>query len=291
MINKVKYDKLSEILLGINRRNLEFIYENNPRRYFPLANDKSLMKEIFATKNIPIPQTYALISHMGEIQTHLDSLKEKETFVIKPSKGKQGNGILVLRKKSDSEWETPSGKTMNDADIRKHLADIIFGVYSFGLWDKAIVEQRVIPHPFFREIFSKGVSDIRVILLKDQPVLCMARIPTEKANGKANLHQGAIGVAIEIDSGKMLEGYDTTRYMKSHPDTGFAFYEKTIPFWKKILDISIMASEAVPLNYLGVDIVIDEKLGPMILEINARPGLEIQNVSKKGLLPLLQEIK
>jgi glutathione synthase/RimK-type ligase-like ATP-grasp enzyme len=32
-----------------------------------------------------------------------------------------------------------------------------------------------------------------------------------------------------------------------------------------------------------VDIVVDRERGPLVLEINARPGLEIQNVVGRGL--------
>jgi len=47
----------------------------------------------------------------------------------------------------------------------------------------------------------------------------------------------------------------------------------------------------VPLNYVGVDIVIDETDGPLILEINARPGLEIQNINGFGLGAALENIR
>ena len=42
-------------------------------------------------------------------------------------------------------------------------------------------------------------------------------------------------------------------------------------------------SRQSPLGYLGVDLVVDAKLGPQVLEINVRPGLEIQNVNAMGL--------
>ena len=47
---------------------------------------------------------------------------------------------------------------------------------------------------------------------------------------------------------------------------------------------------AVGLGYLGVDIVVDRDLGPLLLEANARPGLAIQIANGQGLLPRLQEI-
>ncbi len=43
------------------------------------------------------------------------------------------------------------------------------------------------------------------------------------------------------------------------------------------------ASHAIPLGYIGVDICIDQTRGPLVLEVNGRPGIEIQNVQKRGL--------
>ena len=44
-------------------------------------------------------------------------------------------------------------------------------------------------------------------------------------------------------------------------------------------------------GYLGVDIVIDRKLGPLMLELNARPGLNIQLACGHGLLGNLHKIE
>jgi len=41
--------------------------------------------------------------------------------------------------------------------------------------------------------------------------------------------------------------------------------------------------ELTGLGYLGVDIVLDRIRGPLILELNARPGLNIQIANKAGL--------
>jgi predicted ATP-grasp superfamily ATP-dependent carboligase len=44
------------------------------------------------------------------------------------------------------------------------------------------------------------------------------------------------------------------------------------------------------LGYVGVDIVLDVS-GPMVLEVNKRPGLEIQNTNLAGLLQRLKYIE
>ena len=48
--------------------------------------------------------------------------------------------------------------------------------------------------------------------------------------------------------------------------------------------------EAVELGYLGVDIVLDRDQGPLILELNARPGLNIQIANRQGLCDRLDAV-
>ncbi|MBE1023724.1 sugar-transfer associated ATP-grasp domain-containing protein, partial [Escherichia coli] len=38
------------------------------------------------------------------------------------------------------------------------------------------------------------------------------------------------------------------------------------------------------LGYIGVDMVLDQEKGPLILELNARPGLNIQIANDSGLV-------
>ncbi|MFH1672958.1 MAG: sugar-transfer associated ATP-grasp domain-containing protein [Pseudomonadota bacterium] len=42
-------------------------------------------------------------------------------------------------------------------------------------------------------------------------------------------------------------------------------------------------------GYQGVDIVLDKGKGPLILKLNARPGLNIQIATRVGLLPRLRQ--
>jgi len=276
-----------EKVLGINQRNRSYIYPSNPRKFFPIADDKALTKKFLSQSNIPVLQTYCLISTMGEINSFWDKICQLNEFAIKPAKGRAGGGILVLKRQNET-WIDSSGHLQTEKELKRHMADIIFGVYSFGLWDKVMVEYRVYPHPVFENIFPHGVADIRIIVYNHVPKIAMARIPTYKSQGKANLHQGAIGVSINIEIGCMGEGYDYKGYFSEHPDTGVRFKGIQIPFWKEILEISKKTSQTVPLRYIGVDIVLDKEKGPLVMEINARPGLEIQNVNRQGLGEILR---
>ncbi|MCA1480890.1 sugar-transfer associated ATP-grasp domain-containing protein, partial [Bradyrhizobium sp. NBAIM08] len=58
-----------------------------------------------------------------------------------------------------------------------------------------------------------------------------------------------------------------------------------------LLLIAARASEMSGLGYVGVDLVLDKFLGPLILELNARPGLAIQIANGNGLLHRLKKVE
>lgn len=282
---------LDKKIVGVNARNRILVYPNNNKKDFLLANDKAVTKVFLEKHKIPHPKTFALIEKVGEISQKLEGLLKYEQLVIKPAKGKGGGGILVLDKGRDGTWKTPSGKALTYRELRTAIANIIFGIHSFGTDDKAIVEYRINSHSFFNHIYSKGVPDIRIISLKRKIINIMLRIPTDQSDGKANLHQGAIGVSVELETGILKKAYNYKAYLSYHPDSKVKIEGLQIPFWPEILKMSQKIADNSPLLFLGIDIAIDQEKGPLVLEINARPGIEIQNVTQKGLLDSLKEKK
>jgi hypothetical protein len=75
-----------------------------------------------------------------------------------------------------------------------------------------------------------------------------------------------------------------------HPDTNYPLNGIQVPFWKEMLHIAARTSDMTGLGYLGVDMVIDQARGPLLLELNARPGLQIQVANQKGLRNRLELI-
>jgi alpha-L-glutamate ligase-like protein len=120
--------------------------------------------------------------------------------------------------------------------------------------------------------------------------MAMLRLPTRRSGGRANLHQGAIGAGVDLVSGITTRAVFCNRLAERHPDTGEPVVGIQVPRWTEVLDIARRVSQAVGLGYLGVDIVIDGRRGPLLLEANARPGLAIQIANGIGLLPRFDEI-
>lgn len=274
-------------VLTMNQRNLRFIYPYNPRRYFPLADDKLRTKEIMQQIGVRVPATYQTYGYFYELQNLERDLAAHEDFVIKPSKGSGGGGIVVIAGRQGAYWVGPSGKRFGVGELRKHICDIIFGVYSFDLADRVIIEERVRQHAEISALSPFGLADVRVILFQDEPMFAMTRVPTRASDGRANLHQGALGIGIDLATGMTMHAILHNEPVKTHPDTGETLLGRTLPYWDGILRIARLAGQAVPLKYLGVDISIAET-GPVLLEINVRPGLQIQNANLAGLRARLE---
>jgi len=277
-------------VLSMNQRNLLYIYPNNRRQDFPLADNKLITKEKLQPLGVRMPETYRSYDNFYELSSIEDDLAELSSFVIKPAKGKGGGGIIAVSHYEDGVWISVSGKRYTLGDLKKHIADIIFGVYSFDLHDTAIIEERITQHPDVEAMSPFGLADIRLIVLHGVQAMAMLRIPTRMSDGKANLHQGALGVGIDIGSGTTTTGILKRRTVASHPDTQKPFAGFKVPFWSRLLEMVRLPARVLPLGYLGYDIALSPQ-EPVLLEINIRPGLEIQNVNDRGLRQILQNIE
>ena len=278
-------------ILGINSRNLEYIYPGNPRELYPQADDKLETKKIADELEIPVPETYGVIRFQNEVKKLSEMIEGKASFVMKPSGGSGGSGILVITEVKDGAYYKPSGKQLSKDDLSYHVHNILSGMFSLsGTGDVAFVEQAVEFNPVFDEIAHMGVPDIRVIIYRGVPTMAMLRLPSKASDGKANLHMGGLGVGIDMATGKTLGGIQYNRFLKQHPDTGGDLDGREIPHWEKILNIAAKLGDRTGFAYLGVDVVLDKNKGPLLLEINARPGLSIQIANRSSLRPLLDVI-
>lgn len=278
-------------ILGMNSRNAKYILPANPRKNFPNVDDKLRTKRICESRGIPVPTTYAAISRNGDVPRWSDFVRNRPEFVLKPAHGSGGRGIIVIASHDGESYVTAGGATLSSADLRYHLSSILSGLFSLGGQpDTAIIEQRIVCHSDFQKYSVGGTPDIRVILYRSIPIMAMVRLPTVASRGRANLHQGAIAAAIDMRQGSTFGGVCKSRPIEKHPDTGAAIQGFQIPFWNVLLSSAIDLADNLGLGYVGIDFVVDEEAGPLVLEANARPGLAIQIANRCGLAPRMEWI-
>jgi len=279
-------------VMSINRRNSEFVLRYNPRKLYPLVDNKLKTKQLALNAGIAVPALYAVIETERQIK-QLDALLAPfSDFVIKPAHGAGGDGILVITNRVFGKYRQINGKLLTQQDMAYHLSCLLSGAYSLGGHaDFAMIEHRVVVDPIFAEVSHEGVPDIRVITLLGYPAIAMVRLPTRLSGGKANLHQGAIGAGIDLATGLTGGGVFHNEMIDYHPDTLNPTLNIQVPYWSEILSIAASCYELTGLGYLGVDIVLDKEHGPLMLELNARPGLNIQIANRMGVLERYHRIE
>ena len=279
-------------VLGINRRNADFVLPYNDRRLYPLADDKLKSKQLALKAGIAVPDLYTTIEIQRQIRDLSTILAPFPEFVVKPAMGSGGDGIIVVTGRKKGHYRKASGELMTEAEMQHHISNILGGIYSLGGHpDKALIEYLVKFDPVFKDIAYQGVPDIRVIVFLGVPVMAMVRLPTRQSDGKANLHQGAIGAGIDIATGITNYAVQGNDNVLDHPDTENSVISVKVPYWDEILNIASSCYELTGMGYLGVDIVLDKDKGPLMLELNVRPGLNIQIANRSGLLPRLNLVK
>ena len=284
--------RVREEFLGVNRRNHAYLFAHNPRTRYRLVDDKRATKTVLAEHGVPVPALHAVCDAPWQIgarlRAQLDGMSE---FALKPARGAGGAGIVVVTGRRGPAFVRASGAALLWPDVAAHAADVVAGVYSAGgLEDALLVEELVIADPTLAALAHRGVPDLRVLVFRGVPVLAMLRLPTRRSNGRANLHMGGVGVGLALGSGTTTHGVLGRRPIDVHPDLGTPLAGVVVPMWPDILAIALRAADAVGLGFLGVDVVLDARHGPLVLELNARPGLAIQIANRRGLRPLLDAV-
>jgi len=282
-----EFIKKSRSILGMNARNLDYIRPCNRASAKRLADNKLLSKRVLKKNDIAVPALIAQIKTLENLNS-FDWQKLPDSFVLKPNRGFGGEGIIVVygRKKNRTDaWVKADGSSITIDDLKNHTRNILDGSYSLsGIPDTAFFEERLKLLKLFKPYAYKGIPDIRIIVFNKMPIMAMLRLPTKDSHGKANLAQGAIGVGIDLASGVTTTAVlGKQKIIEYLPGTRLLLSGIKIPYWLDILSLAVRSQEISNLGFLGVDVAIDKERGPVILELNARPGLAIQVANLDGL--------
>ncbi len=290
----VDFLKKSKKLLGINARNLTYLRPSNSLRAIRIADNKLLAKKILSRNGLPVLQTYSVVKKIEELRT-FDWTGLPSTFTLKPNKGFGGEGILVIygrKKKPPYPWVKADKKLIEIKDLQSHILNILEGNFSRTILpDFAFFEERIKLLKLFKPYSYRGIPDIRVIVYNSVPVMAEMRFPTRESGGKANLHLGGIGVGIDMGTGTTTTAIQNDKIIEYIPKTRLSLKGMQVPEWKEVLQLAINAQQITKIGFLGIDIVIDREKGPIILELNARPGLSIQIANLAPLNERLQRVK
>ncbi len=279
-------------ILGMNARMLDYIIKSNSQESIRIANNKLATKKALQKAGLATPRLFAVIKNKTDL-TKFRWTKLPPSFVLKPTSSSGGGGIIVIfGRNKKGNWVKADKTEIFIPELKAHIQDILDGNFSRGnVPDTAFFEQRVKIHADIKPYCIKGVPDVRVITYNQVPVMCMLRLPTEESGGRANLHMGGIGVGIDMSLGITTSAILHHIPITNTPHNRLPIAGMQIPFWDDILLLAARASQACGLQYVGVDIAIDREDGPLVLEVNARPGLDIQFANLAPLKSRLRRVE
>jgi alpha-L-glutamate ligase-like protein len=279
-------------MLGLNRRNQDFVFRYNARDRLRLADDKVATKKALSAAGIAVPRTYTVFEVPWDVRRLSRAVRRLDEFVLKPARSSGGGGVLVVVARDGERFLKASGEALTIVDLEDHVADVVAGAFSRNQrYDSALLEARVHSHPVIDAISFRGVADVRVLVFLGVPVLAMLRVPTRRSDGRANLHMGGIGLGVDLATGTTTRAIGPGGDSGRHPDLGMPLVGVRLPAWNDVLEVAARSADALGLGYFGADVVVDADLGPLVLELNGRPGLGIQLANRLGLRPLLEEVE
>ncbi len=281
-------------ILGINARNQHYIRPSGFKRALRIIDNKLPTKRIMKKAGIPTPETLGVIKSMRDLYRFAwGSLPP--SFILKPNRGYTGRGIIIVYGKKKNErfaWVKADRSVLRIRDLQTHIHSILEGDYGkSGLSDIAYFEERLKIAKVFKPYSSRGIPDIRIIMYNKIPVMAQLRLPTSHSEGKANLHLGAIGVGVDMATGITTNAILNNTFIEYIPGTRLSPRGIKIPNWSQILSLAYQSQVATRVNFLGVDIAIDREKGPMVLELNTRPGLAVQVANLAPLGERLERVR
>ena len=277
-------------LLGINARNLLYIKPYNPKKAVMMADSKLKTKNYLSARGVPVAKLYGVIHDKSELKT-FDFATLPNSFVVKPNAGFGGQGIVIIKDRKGVNFLKSNDEIITEEDLISHISDILDGRYSLAdISDAALFEQRLEAPDLLRKMAYKGLPDFRIVVHNLIPVMAMLRLPTEKSNGTANIHMGGIGVGIDLAKGELTYATQFGKKIDSIPRFGPVKGIK-IPRWSEFLLTASRVQQLTNLGFAAVDMVLDKNIGPALLEINARAGLQVQIANMAPLRRRLERIE
>jgi alpha-L-glutamate ligase-like protein len=282
-------------ILGLNSRTQLYAYRYNSRRGKKIVDSKIQTEKVLSKVGVASPKIIKIFRDPNDILSFdWDSFPGQ--FALKPSRGLGGQGIVVVKQRLKSPnkpiWLTTQKEKVTTDDLKLHTLDILEGAYSMGNEpDVAFIQEYVGRHLAFKKWAYRGTPDIRVIVFNKVPVMAMLRLPTKESGGRANLHQGALGVGVDMATGITTKAIWHGEQIVFKPGTERRLRGIKIPDWDKVLMTAVEAQIASHLGYVGVDVVLHPEKGAMVLEMNAQPGLQIQLANIEGLKKRLERVE
>jgi Sugar-transfer associated ATP-grasp len=224
----------------------------------------------------------------GSISTALSEtaeLPECDLFV----KPRQGNGGHQAER-----YDFSNGTYRNSLGVQFNKTELLAYLLQQSLKDDFIVQPRLVNHPALGDISNDALSTVRVLTCRNErgepeATNVAFRMAVGSNSVVDNFHQGGLATKVDMSTGSIGEASDIgikpgMGWRDMHPVSGVTFKGRRLPDWQAVLDLACEAHCAFPNRVMvGWDVAMLED-GPMIVEGNGKPDLDIHQRVERGPL-------
>lgn len=205
-----------------------------------------------------------------------DFISSHKEFVRKPISGLGGQDVVKLASSDIKDMKTFYEKLKEE---------------------NCLLEELVVQDAEWSKLNPNSINTLRIVTKciggKSEILFAVARIGAGKTIAD-NFHQGGVGVKINTAKG-ILEGEAIDKEGNVSKETSVTHVKVNgykIPYWKEIKKMVNKAAKVNDnVNVIGWDIAIS-KDGPLIIEGNRGPGMDlVQVLYKRGVKPDLEKVK
>jgi Sugar-transfer associated ATP-grasp len=206
---------------------------------------------------------------------------------IKPRQGNGGHNAERWDYVSENTYRNSAGHSLSRENLLAALLEQ-------SLKDDFIIQPRLINHPAISDISNDALSTVRVLTCRNEQGEPEAtnvafRMAVGANSVVDNFHQGGLAAAVNMITGAIGEASDIgikpgMGWRETHPVSGVRFKDRILPDWQKVLHLACQAHKAFPHRIMvGWDVAM-LKDGPMIIEGNGKPDLDIHQRVERGPL-------
>jgi hypothetical protein len=248
----------------------------NPKKYYIIARNKYFSHLLLASHNISKADLIfyfdPFIKNDGILCNSEDSIYEKlksiDDFVLKPTEGSQGVGVMVFKR---------IFKDKNELFFEKYNGEVI-PVHNYVKNKPLICEKKIVQSESINQINPTSINTIRcrTLLYPDgKSVVMHAYMRIGRINSCTdNAGMGGnVNGLIDIETGMItqvirFDGFRKKYFIKEHPDTGFVIEGFRIPNWDFIKSTMIEFQKKITIfKAIGWDVAVTDQ-GPVIVEMN-----------------------
>ncbi len=239
-----------------------------------LLDDKVAAKRVFAQLGARVPRTLAFVEEGGDVDAFISHVGNFDEFVLKPNHLAMGTGVLILRRVGGDRFVDPAGVKYGMLQLTSHVEYLLDKPTKGAARVGVLLEERIRPEPGLNASnpFADTIVDLRLYLVYQTIPFGKLRVPTVKSRGLGNTSQGAVGFHVD-DDGVIGVTTHMHRCAERHPDTGTRMVGERMPRWDEIREIAARISMHFEVPFHSVDLTIDDRGRPCVIECTRLPEL------------------